>query len=434
MGAVYEATHVVEGYRAAVKVLLSNTGNRQDITERFLHEGRAVSLVKHPSLVSIFEYATSTDGEPYIAMEYLDGESLRQVLNERYLGESALDIIRQLAAALDVIHKRRIIHRDLKPENVMLVKDAAAPGGIRAKLLDFGIAKLLPDGNAQGEPRSFKTRTGTMIGTPTYMSPEQCRASDPIDEKTDVYSLGVIFYEMLYGDPPIVSDSLGELFALQMFGPPPQVAERMPDLDPRLAAVVQRLLHKKPAERPTMEELLSELAAIPKTGLKDGTLADRPATRRHLRGTDAGEPPADPAASQVIRQMLSTSTGQQHRGEQMTPQPAQKRKSPIVAAALSIVSIALLAAWLLLRPHRIPDPPRAASPSTGADLGASPAAKEAPAVTAKVETAPAVHVSSVPETVPSKAEGPVRSHKDRSSRKGVRRGDKDGKRQVELWN
>ena len=129
----------------------------------------------------------------------------------------------------------------------MLVGGIPAWKGLRAKILDFGIAKLLPDGATEQERKDFKTRTGTLIGTPTYMSPEQCRASGPPDDRTDVYSLGVIFYELCDGEPPFVSDSAGELFALQMFGTPPQIKDRVPSIDPKLATLLQSLLEKSRA-------------------------------------------------------------------------------------------------------------------------------------------------------------------------------------------
>src|SRR5262249_40065979 len=157
----------------------------------------------------------------YIVMEYVDGESLRARAEKRYLGASILEIMRQLASALAATHKKRIIHRDLKPDNIMLMRDDAVVGGERAKILDFGIAKLLPGEWEADDRRSVKTRTGALIGTPAYMSPEQCRAAGPPDEKTDVYSLGTIFFEMLYGEPPFMSESAGELYALHMFAPPP---------------------------------------------------------------------------------------------------------------------------------------------------------------------------------------------------------------------
>lgn len=296
MGAVYEARHTVDGNRAAVKVLLRQSFDDPNAARRFFNEAKAISMVSHASLVKIFEYGNcptedGSEGEAYIVMEYLDGETLRARLAKRYMGQSCLRLMRQMASALAATHKKRIIHRDLKPDNVMLVADPTAAGGERVKILDFGIAKLLPETGA-GEPggdgntlpdmgvpgmvRNVKTRTGMPIGTPAYMSPEQCRASAVPDDKTDVYSIGIIFYEMLYGEPPFTSDSAGEMYALQMFGTPPDLASRTPGVNAQLAALIHRMLDKKSAARPNMAELLTELEGISSTGLQDGPAELRP--------------------------------------------------------------------------------------------------------------------------------------------------------------
>src|SRR5262249_3041693 len=152
--------------------------SQPEAADRFFNEAIAISKVSHPCLVTIYEHGTSPEpeGRAYIVMEYLDGESLRARLEKRYLGGSALELMRQTTSALAATHKKRIIHRDLKPDNIMLVQDETLASGLRAKILDFGIAKLLPDAGADGpandERRSVKTRTGALIGTPAYMSPE----------------------------------------------------------------------------------------------------------------------------------------------------------------------------------------------------------------------------------------------------------------------
>jgi len=421
MGAVYEAQRTSDGQRAAVKVLLRAMENAQDAAQRFLNEGKAVSLVSHPSLVTIFEYATSQDGEPYIAMEYLDGQTLRAALDERYLGASALPLMRQLASALTATHQKRLVHRDLKPENIMLIKDESAEGGLRAKILDFGIAKLLPDGATEEERKAFKTRTGTLIGTPTYMSPEQCRASGPPDDRTDVYSLGVIFYELCDGEPPFVSDSAGELFALQMFGTPPLIKDRIPAIEPKLATLVQSLLEKKPSDRPSMADLLRQLDALPSTGLSDGPLSQSPAARRKQGGGSEGR---DAAVSNELRQTLGTHTSQSHRGEAV---PAAQRPRPAMLLALGIIALSVLGIVLLLALRPRGDG-AASRPAATMDLGAA-----APVV---APTAPPIAES--PPATPSgstgKSAGPARPHKDRPSRKGSRRGSKDGDAKVDLWN
>jgi serine/threonine protein kinase len=423
MGAVYEARRASDGQRAAVKVLLHGLENAADAAQRFLNEGRAVSAVAHSSLVKIYEYATSSDGEPYIAMEYLDGQSLRAAIEERYLGASALPLLRQLAAALAATHEKRIVHRDLKPENIMLVKDDDAEGGLRAKILDFGIAKLLPDGASEEERKSFKTRTGTLIGTPTYMSPEQCRASGPTDDRTDVYSLGVIAYELLDGEPPFVSDSAGELFALQMFGRPPPIKDRVPSLNATLATLIQRLLEKKPSDRPSMAELRDQLNAITSTGISDGPAKQSPAAQRKS-GPQSND--GDSNASQELRRTLDTLSGP---AAQHGPPPKKQKPAALLAGALAVM-LAITGVALLASRARHPEV--APAPIVVPDIhGAESAGPTTSAGVAPPKDPPGLPVA------PSSVEKPatsVRSHKDRPGRKGGRRGNKDADAKVDLWN
>jgi serine/threonine-protein kinase len=315
MGAVYEAIHTTLGRRAAIKTLRPGSLPDANAAARFFNEAKAISMVSHPCLVTIYEhgtYATENGSEhAYIVMEYIAGESLRQRMIKRYLGGSSVELIGQLASALTVTHKRRIIHRDIKPENVMLVSDDTARGGVRAKLLDFGLAKVIPRSDAADPPtpfpppispypQSIKTRTGIVMGTPAYMSPEQCRGAVPLDGKTDVYSLGLLFFEMLYGELPWGNRSAAELNALHLFAPPPDLAELMPAIPPKVAALIDRLLDKKPAARPSMEEFLAELQALPELGLSDGPAEGRPSALRAAAGVqEAG--PGDFVLQQIVR-------------------------------------------------------------------------------------------------------------------------------------
>ncbi|HRI48590.1 MAG TPA: serine/threonine-protein kinase [Pseudomonadota bacterium] len=262
MGTVYEAVHQSLGRRAAIKVLRPEHSQNQELLQRFFNEARAVNIVQHPSLVNIYEFGTTPAGTAYIVMEFLAGESLRSRLSRLggRMGLAAVPIARQVANALAATHQKQIVHRDLKPDNVMLVPDPELPEGERAKVLDFGIAKLSGDGG--GEALKVKTKTGAMIGTPTYMSPEQCRGLGTIDGRTDVYSLGVILFELLGGRPPFVSDGLGELIGMHMFQPAPDLAPLAPKTPKDLLQLVRRMLAKNPAERPSMEETAATLTRI----------------------------------------------------------------------------------------------------------------------------------------------------------------------------
>jgi serine/threonine-protein kinase len=206
MGVVYLARHVTLGRRAAIKVLRPALSSNQDIVSRFFNEARAVTAVRHPGIVEVFDFGFLEDRTAYIIMEYLEGESLAARLRRgRSTITVTLTIVRAIARALQAAHEQGIVHRDLKPDNVFLVPDSELPSGERVKLLDFGIAKL-----AFGDGNASHTTTGTVMGTPTYMSPEQCRGAGSVDHRADLYSLGCVAYEMLCGQPPFVADGPGD--------------------------------------------------------------------------------------------------------------------------------------------------------------------------------------------------------------------------------
>ena len=271
MGEVYEAVHQQIGTRSAIKVLLPNHSQNAEMLNRFFNEARAVNIVGHPGLVRIFECGRLPDGAAYIVMEFLEGESLRARLRRvgGRLDGSSLLIARQIANALSATHAKKIIHRDLKPDNLMLVPDSDMPTGERIKILDFGIAKLAADtagdsadGNLVDDGGVVRTRTGLILGTPAYMAPEQCRGLGLVDEKADVYSLGIILFEMLSGRTPFKSPGFGEMAAMHMFMPPPDLQELVPGIRPEVAQLVARLLAKKAAERPAMSEVATELERL----------------------------------------------------------------------------------------------------------------------------------------------------------------------------
>ncbi len=261
MGVVYEAVNDTIERRVAIKVLHAEYAKDKETASRFFDEARAVNRIEHPSLVQVSDYGRTEDDTAYLVMEFLRGESLAQRLDKTHAAGKRLglsEVIRiawQTADALRAAHEKSIVHRDMKPDNLMLVRDPIAPGGERVKILDFGIAKLLKSGTK-------RTATSAVMGTPLYMSPEQCRGAGEVDERSDVYSLGVVLYEMLAGRCPFDAAGGGEVLGMHLFKEPPPLASLAPASPPELVALTHRLLLKDKDARPPMTAVVSELARI----------------------------------------------------------------------------------------------------------------------------------------------------------------------------
>jgi serine/threonine protein kinase len=254
MGTVFLAVHERIKRRVAIKVLHPQLGQDREAVQRFLDEARAANIVAHPGTVAISDVGETHGGLPYLVMEYVEGKTLRSRLIRAggpLPPATALRLGCQIAAVLAEAHQKGIIHRDLKPENVMLIPDPLVLGGERTKLLDFGIAKLAPEHDPPGDGR-LRTRTGVVYGTPEYMSPEQWRGTGTVDDRTDVYALGVLLYEMLCGRPPFLGTGPGELMGRHLFVPPPQLQGT--GVTGEIAALVHAMLAKTPAARPSMTE------------------------------------------------------------------------------------------------------------------------------------------------------------------------------------
>jgi eukaryotic-like serine/threonine-protein kinase len=258
MGVVYQAEHTLIGRRVAIKRLLPEFTRDAEVVDRFMNEARAAARIQHPGLCEVFDFGHHTDGSAYIVMELLEGESLAARIEReaRIYIATALAIARQVASALHAAHEQGIVHRDLKPENIFLIPDRDAPGGVRTKVLDFGIAKLA----LSEDQRSVKTKTGVVFGTPRYMAPEQCRNATNVDRRADIYGLGCILYEMLVGHPPYQYDSWAELVAAHMFEAPPKPSEENRRVAPEVEDIVVCAMAKQPDDRfPTMMEFADAL-------------------------------------------------------------------------------------------------------------------------------------------------------------------------------
>jgi tRNA A-37 threonylcarbamoyl transferase component Bud32 len=273
MGTVYLAVHPTIGRKAAVKVLREHLARDPEIVARFFNEARAANAIHHAGIVEIFDSGVLPGGDAYIVMEFLDGESLAaRMLRGRMPLREAAEIARQAAGALGAAHAQGIVHRDLKPDNLFLVPDERHPGREQVKLLDFGIAKL---GQGVLASESVRTRTGAVMGTPLYMSPEQCRGTREIDHRSDIYSLGVILYEMVCGQPPFFSEGFGELAHLHISAPPPPPHTLTPGLPPALEAALLRALSKEPAARfASMSEFARAITGSTPSALEEAVTAE----------------------------------------------------------------------------------------------------------------------------------------------------------------
>jgi len=259
MGTVFRAEHTLIGRVVAVKVLNPEMSANRDVVNRFFNEAKATTTINHPGIVEVFDFGFLPSGNAYLVMELLTGETLAQRMRARGRfaeGEAAM-LMRGVCTALAAAHAKGIVHRDLKPDNIFLVPDLESPLGERTKILDFGIAKLTDVGLA-----GSATRTGAVLGTPTYMSPEQCRGTGNVDHRADLYSIGCILYELVSGRPPFVNHGAGELIGSHLFVEPEPVS-RHAQVSPELERLIMSLLAKQPEQRvQTALDLAQELVHV----------------------------------------------------------------------------------------------------------------------------------------------------------------------------
>jgi serine/threonine-protein kinase len=259
-GEVYLVENPLIDRLAAIKVLRPMLALDAELVRRFFNEARAASAIRHLNIIEVHDAGETPEGAPYILMEFLEGKSLKKHLAEvrKCPVAHTLEVARQAGSALAAAHAVGIVHRDLKPENLFLVPDSAAPGGERVKILDFGIAKVKGlSGAASG---SFRTESGLIMGSPTYMSPEQCKDSADVDLRADIYSFATILYEMLAGRPPYVAPTGVELLLMHLSEEPRPLGELVADLPAHVASAIMRALRQERSER--FETVSSFLEAL----------------------------------------------------------------------------------------------------------------------------------------------------------------------------
>jgi len=300
MGVVYRAAHVVLKKPFAIKIMRGEQAHDPEVVQRFVQEARAASGIGHPNIVNINDFGSTADGAVYLAMEFLAGQTLAEAMQSGPIAQDrALDIFVQIAGALEAAHERGIVHRDLKPENIFLKRELTHPDFV--KVLDFGIAKVK---NAAAKI----TRTGMVFGTPHYMSPEQA-AGQPVDHRSDIYSLGVIMYQVLAGQLPFDAVSFMDLVTKHMYEPPLPLRQACPSdvsLPSALEAHVMRCLQKKPEDRPqTMRELQEALQQVQLRPTTDPA----PAAPKSLRPVpEPSVPSVPPVRERSLAPVVGSST------------------------------------------------------------------------------------------------------------------------------
>ena len=321
-GEVYAGEQPVIGKRVAIKLLREELSARPEVVTRFIAEARAVNLIRHRGIIDIFSFGVA-GGRHYFVMELLHGLTLAALLDreERLRPAQALPILRGVAEALDAAHAAGVAHSDLKPDNVFLVPDGE--GGHAPKLLDFGIAKLLT------EELGIKTATGVAMGTPRYMSPEQCRGKN-VDHRADIYALGVLTHEVLTGHAPFEDGTPVELLLRHTCDPPPRMSSVVADLPPELDAPVLAMLAKKPGDRPA-----SAGAAIAALGGK----ASAPATITLPLGTIRMEAPEGPPSPPSAETALETPARAPRPAAGLERTQVSAGASPAATAAPTSVSV-----------------------------------------------------------------------------------------------
>ncbi len=390
-GTVYEAAHPVIGKRAAVKVLHAQYSADEDITSRFVAEARAVNQIRHRNIIDIFAFGDLPDGRHYYVMELLDGAPLDAYLERagQLPPSEAIGILHAVAKALAAAHAAGIAHRDLKPENVFLEIDD--DGGVAVKILDFGIAKLL----APGALASHKTRSGIPIGSPKYMSPEQCRGVH-VDHRTDVYAFGCMAYRMLTGLPPFEARTALELMMTHVSLPPSAPSAACPALSAEFDEAILKTLEKEPDARPP-----SMLAAF-----------DALAAAASRAGCD---PAAAPTASSLLQEIITErrgigptalDIGKRLRSRPQPLTPRRRSLGPAVALSGAVSLAAVVLALFALR--RRPLPPAgvwAASASAPAASSSAwpPLAQALPAPQAMGLTPSVPPSASPPASAPSES-------------------------------
>ncbi len=410
MGRVYAATHPVIAKRAAIKVLHPELSRHAESVDRFAQEARSVNQIGHPNIVDIFAFGALPDGRCYFVMEWLRGTSLRDRLRKTWVPlPEGLAILDTIALALEAAHDKGIVHRDLKPDNVFLVEvKGAAP---TVKLLDFGIAKLL----GTDENRLERTRTGSLMGTPAYISPEQARGQD-VDHRTDIYALGAVAYELATGRLPFPAQTAADMIAQHLMAPPPSARVMAPTTPPELDQLIIAMLDKHASARPTLPQVRAVIAqlrarAVFAAGAAQAWPAGAPAPGQVTPAPHTPPPLYTPPPGAPVTGMSVSAYGAASQTSAGDP-PRRRSRVPLVLGSVVLVGVVAAAVAVGLSGGGRPVP----APPAAAPAGAPPLGDAGPAAS----TVPPLDAPAAPPSMPRGAAAPPRTPPPRRPR-GCRR-------------
>jgi tRNA A-37 threonylcarbamoyl transferase component Bud32 len=408
MGAVYEGENVRIGHRVAIKVLHAEIATRGDVLERFEREAQAAGKIGSDHIVEVYDLGELPDGARYMVMEYLEGENLssRVQTHGRMSAGAIAPILLQLLEGLGAAHAAGIIHRDLKPDNIFLVREKKT-GADFVKIVDFGVSKF---GRSSPDGAMSMTRTGTVIGTPYYMSPEQAKGSKHTDHRSDLYSVGVVLFECATGRVPFQADTFNELMFKIVLEPPPDPETLVQGLDPRFAAIIRKAMaREQDARYQNAAEFQTAIAEwMASAGVGNGVFVQAPPPRAPMNsgGEFAPGAPTLSTATQGVGAppavALSKTAGSLPGAVATSPEPGAAKKANTGLIAGLVVAVGLIAAVGIFvatkgkaRPAGEGEDRGAAAAATTSTVVTAPVVSAAPAVTA----APSAVVSAAPAVV-----------------------------------
>jgi serine/threonine-protein kinase len=402
MGAVYEARHDMIGRRFAVKFLHAALAGHAEILARFRREAQSAGSLENENIAAVTDFGSADDGAPYIVMEYLDGEDLARILARTgpLSPTRAAHILIQVCRGLVAAHGRGIVHRDLKPENLLVQQ--RGDGGDLVKILDFGIAKL----RATENQADSGTRTGVTLGTPYYMSPEQARGQKELDERADIYALGVILFELLSGQKPYSGDNYNAILYAILMQPAPRIETLRADLPPGLADLVHRAMAPEANDRfssaAELAQALSPFVGRTLTPAVTGTGATAFALPQPQPSYPSGGVSPTGGGTRAPVSLTPSPPAL------TTPQPSSNGGFFVAlgAGVLVLGGVVAVAGWFFFLRAPVPPPAAAASLPTVAAAPAPAAAPPEPVI-AKLEApapaapAPSASIAEAPSTPPA---------------------------------